>query len=132
MYQVEENENSDNYSSTFNVNIEVDYKSREVDDEADRDTYFREQILLFFQIEEYNTTIIDFKIDIIKKIVEESDKLKELSTKFANIMLQEKFDIGIVMFFAYDYFYLTFPLLKKFIIDKEIDENIYNNLIKIL
>ena len=132
MYQVEENEISDTYSSTFNFNIDVDYKTRELENESDRDLYFREQILLFFKMEEYNSTVIDCKIDIIKKIVENNEQLKELSIKFSNIMLQEKFDIGIVMFFAFDYFYLTYPLLKKFIIDEEIDQNIYDNLIKIL
>ena len=132
MYQVEENEISDTYSYTFNFNIDVDYKTKELENESDRDLYFREQILLFFKMEEYNSTVIDCKIDIIKKIVENNEQLKELSIKFSNIMLQEKFDIGIVMFFAFDYFYLTYPLLKKFIIDEEIDQNIYDNLIKIL
>ena len=87
-------------------------------------------MLQFFKIEEYNETIIDIKIEHLKPIIEANEQLKNLSIKFSNIMLQEKFDIGIIMFFAYHYFHDTFLLLKEYLLENKINKDIYDNLIK--
>ena len=134
MYQsseIAEKTNDNSAASTqFNFDIDVNYFSLDVDDDDIRDTLFRQQILSFFKMEEYNETIIDIKIDYLKPIIESNEDLKKLSIKFSNLMLQEKFDIGIVMFFAYDYFHQTFLLLKGFLLENKINKDIYNNLIK--
>jgi hypothetical protein len=134
MYQsseIAEKTNDNSAASTqFNFDIDVNYFSLDVDDDDIRDTLFRQQILSFFKMEEYNETIIDIKIDYLKPIIESNEDLKKLSIKFSNLMLQEKFDIGVVMFFAYDYFHQTFLLLKGFLLENKINKDIYNNLIK--
>tara|TARA_E500000331_G_scaffold149039_1_gene145046 strand:- start:7142 stop:7552 length:411 start_codon:yes stop_codon:yes gene_type:complete len=134
MYQsseIAEKTNDNSASSTqFNFDIDVNYFSLDVDDDDIRDTLFRQQILSFFKMEEYNETVIDIKIDYLKPIIESNESLKKLSIKFSNLMLQEKFDIGVVMFFAYDYFHQTFLLLKDFLLENKINKDIYNNLIK--
>lgn len=134
MYQsseIAEKTNDNSAASTqFNFDIDVNYFSLDVDDDDIRDTLFRQQILSFFKMEEYNETVIDIKIDYLKPIIESNEDLKKLSIKFSNLMLQEKFDIGVVMFFAYDYFHQTFLLLKGFLLENKINKDIYNNLIK--
>lgn len=133
MYQtndIKENTNISPVYSQFNFDMDVNYHSTHVDDDELRDTLFRQQMLQFFKIEDYNETIIDIKIEQLKPIIESNDELKQLSIKFSNIMLQEKFDIGIIMFFAYDYFHDTFLLLKEFLLENKINKNIYDNLIK--
>ena len=134
MYQsseIAEKTNDNSAASTqFNFDIDVNYFSLDVDDDDIRDTLFRQQILSFFKMEEYNETIIDIKIDYLKPIIESNEDLKKLSIKFSNLMLQEKFDIGVVMFFAYDYFHQTFLLLKGFLLENKINKDIYDNLIK--
>jgi hypothetical protein len=133
MYQttnVEENTKLNPVYSQFNFDMEVNYHSTHVDDDELRDTLFRQQMLQFFKIEEYNETIIDIKIEHLKPIIEANEQLKNLSIKFSNIMLQEKFDIGIIMFFAYHYFHDTFLLLKEYLLENKINKDIYDNLIK--
>ena len=133
MYQtndIKENTNISPVYSQFNFDMDVNYHSTHVDDDELRDTLFRQQMLQFFKIEDYNETIIDIKIEQLKPIIESNDELKQLSIKFSNIMLQEKFDIGIIMFFAYDYFHDTFLLLKEFLLENTINKDIYDNLIK--
>ena len=134
MYQtseIAEKTNTTSEASTqFNFDMDVNYYSLDVDDDDTRDTLFREQILSFFKMEEYNETIIDIKIDYLKPIIENNEDLKKLSIKFSNLMLQDKFDIGLIMFFAYDYFHETFLLLKDFLMENKINKDIYNKLIK--
>ena len=133
MYQtnnIQENTDLNPAYSQFNFDINVNYHSIYVEDDELRDTLFRQQILQFFKIDDYNETIIDIKIEYLKPIIESNKELKELSIKFSNIMLQEKFDIGIIMFFAYDYFHDTFLLLKEFLLENKINKDIYDNLIK--
>ena len=114
----------------FNFNMDVNYQNITLLDENDRDDIYRKQILDFFKISEYKQTVIDIKMDLLKPIIEKNEKLKSLSIKFANMMLQDKYDIGIVMFFSFDYFHDTFILLKELILEKKINDNVYNNLIK--
>lgn len=133
MYQtkdIKENTKQNPVYSQFNFDMDVNYHSTHVDDDELRDTLFRQQMLQFFKIEDYNETIIDIKIEQLKPIIESNDELKQLSIKFSNIMLQEKFDIGVIMFFAYDYFHETFLLLKEYLLEKKINKDIYDNLIK--
>lgn len=134
MYQTseiaEKTNNTSEASTQFNFDMDVNYYSLDVDDDDTRDTLFREQILSFFKMEEYNETIIDIKIDYLKPIIENNKDLKNLSIKFSNLMLQNKFDIGLIMFFAYDYFHETFLLLKDFLMENKINKDIYNKLIK--
>lgn len=133
MYQtndIEENTKLNPVYSQFNFDMNVNYQSINVDDDEIRDTLFRQQVLQFFKIEDYNETIIDIKINHLKPIIEKNEELKELSIKFSNIMLQDKFDIGIIMFFAYDYFQDSFLLLKEYLSENKINKDIYDNLIK--
>lgn len=134
MYQLPTINNSldNNITSNFDFTIDVNYFNTPIDgiNLDDRDNLFRKQILSFFKLDEYKETVIDIKIDILKPIIENNPQLKALSNKFANIMLQEKGDIGIIMFFAFDYFYQTYPLLKEYLLEKTINKNIYDNLIK--
>lgn len=133
MYQtteINENTNISPVYSQFNFDMDVNYHSIHVEDDELRDTLFRQQMLQFFKIEDYNETIIDIKIEQLKPIIENNEQLKKLSIKFSNIMLQEKFDIGIIMFFAYDYFHYTFLLLKEYLLENKINKDIYDNLIK--
>lgn len=134
MYQLPTINNSldNNITSNFDFTIDVNYFNTPIDgiNLDDRDNLFRKQILSFFKLDEYKETVIDIKIDILKPIIENNQQLKALSNKFANIMLQEKGDIGIIMFFAFDYFYQTYPLLKEYLLEKTINKNIYDNLIK--
>jgi hypothetical protein len=133
MYQttdIEKNTKLNPVYSQFNFDMNVNYQTINVDDDEIRDTLFRQQVLQFFKIEDYNETIIDIKINHLKPIIEENEKLKELSIKFSNIMLQDKFDIGIIMFFAYDYFQDSFLLLKEYLSENKINKGIYDNLIK--
>lgn len=133
MYQtndIKENTKQNPVYSQFNFDMDVNYHSTHVDDDELRDTLFRQQMLQFFKIEDYNETIIDIKIEQLKPIIESNDELKQLSIKFSNIMLQEKFDIGVIMFFAYEYFHETFLLLKEYLLEKKINKDIYDNLIK--
>ena len=139
MYQLPKNKSDDtldnntqNITTNFNLDIDVNYfiiPLNGIDEDA-RDTLFRKQILAFFKLDEYKETVIDIKMDILKPIIENNTELKTLSNKFANIMLQEKGDIGIIMFFAFDYFYQTYPLLKQYLLENTINKNIYDNLIK--
>jgi hypothetical protein len=117
-------------SNFFDFNVDVNYSSIQVEDDDMRDTLFRQQLLAFFQIEEYNETVIDVKIEHLKPAVENSEELKTLSIKFSNLILQDNFDMGIIMFFAYDYFHETFLLLKEYLLENKINKDIYNNLIK--
>ena len=117
-------------SNFFDFNVDVNYSSIQVEDDDMRDTLFRQQLLAFFQIEEYNETVIDVKIEHLKPTIENSEELKTLSIKFSNLMLQDNFDMGIIMFFAYDYFHETFLLLKEYLLENKINKDIYNNLIK--
>ena len=134
MYQLPTINNSldNNITSNFDFTIDVNYFNTPIDgiNLDDRDNLFRKQILSFFKLDEYKETVIDIKIDILKPIIENNPELKALSIKFANIMLQEKGDIGIIMFFAFDYFHQTYPLLKEYLLKKTINKNIYDNLIK--
>ena len=117
-------------SNFFDFNVDVNYSSIQVDDADIRDTLFRQQLLAFFQIEEYNETVIDVKIEHLKPVVENNEELKTLSIKFSNLMLQDNFDMGVIMFFAYDYFHETFLLLKEYLLENKINKDIYNSLIK--
>jgi hypothetical protein len=133
MYQttdIEKNTKLNPVYLQFNFDMNVNYQSINVDDDEIRDTLFRQQVLQFFKIEDYNEPIIDIKINHLKPIIERNEKLKELSIKFSNIMLQDKFDIGIIMFFAYDYFQDSFLLLKEYLSENKINKDIYDNLIK--
>jgi len=135
MYQLPTTNNTmdNNIANNFDFTIDVNYFNIPIVDEMnldDRDTLFRKQILSFFKLNEYNETVIDIKIDILKPVIESNPQLKDLSIKFANIMLQEKGDIGIIMFFAFDHFYQTYYLLKEYLLEKTINKNIYDNLIK--
>jgi hypothetical protein len=134
MYQTSEitEKTNDNSAASiqFNFDIDVNYFSLDVEDDDIRDTLFRQQILSFFKMEEYNETIIDIKIDYLKPIIERNEDLKKLSIKFSNLMLQDKFDIGVIMFFAYDYFHETFLLLKEYLLENKMNKDIYNSLIK--
>ena len=134
MYQLPTTNNSldNNITTNFDFSIEVNYFNISIDgmNLDDRDILFRKQILTFFKLDEYKETVIDIKIDILKPIIENNPELKALATKFANVMLQEKGDIGIIMFFAFDYFYQTYPLLKEYLLEKTINKKIYDNLIK--
>uniref|UniRef100_A0A6C0BRX5 Uncharacterized protein n=1 Tax=viral metagenome TaxID=1070528 RepID=A0A6C0BRX5_9ZZZZ len=124
------NNHENHHLTQFNFDFDVNYHSIHVDNDEFRDTLFREQILKFFKIEEYNQTIIDIKIEHLKPIIESNNDLKNLSIKFSNIMFQDKFDIGIIMFFAYDYFHDTFLLLKEYLHKNTINKNIYNRIFK--
>ena len=117
------------YTQNFNFNMNVDYFNTSLSPD-DKDELFRKQMLTFFKLEEYNETTIDIKLDILKPLIQDNEQLKELTVKFSNLMLQDKFDIGIVMFFSFDYFYSTFLLLKEYVLENTINETIYNNLIK--
>lgn len=117
------------YTQNFNFNMNVDYFNVSLSPD-DKDELFRKQMLNFFKLEEYNETTIDIKLDILKPLIQDNELLKELTVKFSNLMLQDKFDIGIVMFFSFDYFHNTFLLLKEYVLENTINETIYNNLIK--
>ena len=116
MYQtteIKENTNISPVYSQFNFDMDVNYHSTHVEDDELRDTLFRQQMLQFFKIEDYNETIIDIKIEQLKPIIENNEQLKKLSIKFSNIMLQEKFDIGIIMFSHTITFIILFYYLKN-------------------
>jgi hypothetical protein len=94
------------------------------DDNDDNDKYQNDLLNVFNNLKEYDPVIIDKIILNVYQIFIKNDRMKNILKIIANQQMSEELDLGCVLLFSYDYFYLTHQFLKTYFIKKIYDENI--------
>jgi hypothetical protein len=103
----------------YNVNNDNDD-----DDDDDDDKYQNDLLNVFNNLKEYDPVIIDKIILNVYQIFMKNDRMKNILKIIANQQMSEELDLGCVLLFSYDYFYLTHQFLKTYFIENIYDENI--------
>ena len=114
------------YELTYKKEGQEEYDDDDDDDDDDDvvDKYQNDLLNVFNNLKEYDPVIIDKIIVNIYQIFMKNDRMKNILKIIANQQMSEELDIGCVLLFSYDYFYLTHQFLKTYFIKNIYDENI--------
>lgn len=104
----------------------------EKDKEFVRDALYRNDILNIFEIEDFDTDIINSKIDNLYEKIKDNSDFLNLLKNFANIYLSEDPSIGLYILFTYDILYIAHPCICEYLEKGEISNENLNKLNKLL
>lgn len=112
-----------------NVFLDTD---RVNDDEKQyiRDLLYREDLLNIFCVTEYSDDAINGCIQDLYKRVIENDDIKECSLKLAGQYLNQDYEFGLIILFAYDYMHLSHICISEFLENGTISKDNIDKLIK--
>jgi len=80
-----------------------------------RDCLYREDLLNIFCITEYNDEVINACIqDLYKRVIRNND-IKECSLSLAGQYLNQDYEFGLIILFAYDYMHLSHICISEFL-----------------
>lgn len=97
-----------------NVFLDTDQVS---DDEKQyiRDLLYREDLLNIFCVTEYSDDVINTCIQDLHKRVIGNNDIKECSLSLAAQYLNQDFEFGLIILFAYDYMHLAHICISEFL-----------------
>lgn len=119
----------------YNTEIVVDYNKIEENDESD--TCYRKQLLTALDLSLCDFYSEDSKlnqkiIELFKIIPKENEILNSILKDLAGRLLIEDNEFGFIMLFSYDMFYLTHLLLREFILQGTLNQEVLENMKKIV
>jgi hypothetical protein len=105
----------------------------DVDDcEESADLIYKSDILQVFNLTEYDDAKVEQEMMILFEILKNNEKMVESMTKLAHRFITEEIQLGMVLLFSYDTFYIMHLCICDIIEKGEIEEdnlNILNQLI---
>lgn len=93
-----------------------------------RDDIYRNDILYIFDLDDYNESEIQKKIEYVYNIVIKNELFKEIIIKIGNSYGITETYIGFMLLFSFNYLYLIHPCICDYILYGEIKEENLNKL----
>ena len=93
-----------------------------------RNVLYREDLMYVFDMDDFNDENINLNVKNLYELLKTNVDMKECMKKAANKYLSEDEEFGLMVLFAYDYFYLTHNCICEYIETKKINENSILNL----
>jgi hypothetical protein len=120
----------------YNFNLKCTYQDLKDNDELS-ETIYRKEILEAFLLDENidDKELFDKlseKVCTMKDLIFKEDKMKSYAIEFANRLLSDDIELGLMFFFSYDLFWATHNLIISIYNNTEIDNSIYDLIEKLL
>ena len=110
----------------------TDDKISEYEKQHIQDVLYREDLLSVFDIEEYDDTTINYAIHDVFEQIKTHVELKLCMTKLANSFMSTDEEMGLVILYSFDYFYLTHLCVSELLDTGKISQENMDNLKKLV
>jgi hypothetical protein len=112
----------------YNIHFKCTYQAEEnvsdVDSDLAEDKY-REDFLQAFGVSDYCDDTVNAVIQDLYKKMKDDEKMITLLKKMSTTFMVEDPEIGLIIAFSYDYFYLTHPCICELLEKNEISNENY-------